>query len=227
MAGRYSAAIKKKALKRVEKLLAEGKSVNAACTVVVEQLGQPSVATLAGWAKDAGLVAGAPAAAPAEPAPRRRRASTRRNGASAAETVRAEAQTETDTASTESTETDTTVPAETVTPTESEATAETVTPVETEAVAEPTADTSDEVTTDDKGAQSSDLSESTDHNGAAEAAEETGTLVRISNSEPVTLDSHITIEDLVGEIRSLRAALNAANEENRALRNLVSVYVSR
>lgn len=223
MAGRYSAVIKKKALKRVEKLLAEGKSVNAACTVVAEQLGQPSVATLAGWAKDAGLAAGAPAAKPAEPSSRRRRASTRRNDASAAEAAQPEprSETETEAVPAEDTETATAASADAVTPDDPEAS------VETEAPAEPAADTADEAQEDNAGekdAQDSDLSE---HDGAAELNGESGTLVRLSNSEPMTLDSHITIDDLVAEIRNLRAALNGANEENRALRNLVSVYVSR
>lgn len=217
MAGRYSAAIKKKALKRVEKLLAEGKSVHAACMVVAEQLGQPSVATLAGWAKDAGLAAGAPAATPAEPSPRRRRTSTRRNGASAAETARSEPET----TSAEEADIDAAAPAEAVTPADPEVS------IEAEAPAEPATDTSEEAreaNADEKDTQDSEHSE---RDEAAELDGESGTLVRISNSEPMTLDSHITIEDLVGEIRGLRAALNAANEENRALRNLVSVYVSR
>lgn len=215
MAGRYSAAIKKKALKRVEKLLAEGKSVNAACTVVAEQLGQPSVATLAGWTKDAGLAAGAPAAQPAEPSSRRRRTSTRRNGANTVETAPSEPRPETETASAENAGSDNAAPVD-LEPS-----------VETEAPAEPATHTSDEVReddTDETDGQDSDLSEQDE---AAEFDGESGTLVRISNSEPMTLDSHITIDDLVGEIRSLRAALNTANEENRALRNLVSVYVSR
>ncbi|WP_040835269.1 hypothetical protein [Nocardia brevicatena] len=221
MAGRYSVVIKKKALKRVEKLLAEGKSVNAACTVVAEQLGQPSVATLAGWAKDAGLAAGTPAAKPAEPSSRRRRASTHRNDASAAEAARSDPLPETETVPAEDTETDTAAPADAVTPADPEAS------VETEAPAEPAADTADEAQEDNAGEKDAQDSDHSEHNGAAKLNGESGTLVRISNSEPMTLDSHITIDDLVAEIRNLRAALNDANEENRALRNLVSVYVSR
>lgn len=69
MAGRYSVVTKKRALKRVEELLAEGRAITSACVTVVDQLSQPSIATLSSWARDAGLAS----SSSAEPGGRRHR----------------------------------------------------------------------------------------------------------------------------------------------------------
>lgn len=56
MAPRYEEDVKNDLIKRVKKLLAKGKTVNAACNQISdEEGGRPPAATLVGWARAAGL----------------------------------------------------------------------------------------------------------------------------------------------------------------------------
>lgn len=82
MAVRYSKRDQTKLVNRVKKLIAQGKTLNAACTSVSEREGgRPSANSLANWVKATELADTAPApeeAAPAAPKKRRRRTATRK-----------------------------------------------------------------------------------------------------------------------------------------------------
>ncbi|WP_280459063.1 hypothetical protein [Nocardia carnea] len=89
MAVRYSKREQTKLVNRVKKLIAQGKTVNAACTSVSEREGgQPAANTLANWVKAAGLPEAEPvqeeAAPVAAPKKRRRRTTTRKPAPAAA-----------------------------------------------------------------------------------------------------------------------------------------------
>ncbi|WP_328395570.1 hypothetical protein [Nocardia sp. NBC_00416] len=74
MATRYSKRDRTKLVNRVKKLLAQGKTVNAACTLVSEgEGGVPATNTLANWVRAAGLSDGAAEISPAAPVKRRRK----------------------------------------------------------------------------------------------------------------------------------------------------------
>ena len=180
MAVRYSQREQTKLVNRVKKLLAQGKSLNAACTEVSEREGgSPATNTLANWVRAAGLLESIPpveetAAAPAKPR-RRTRAVAEADEILAAVT-------------------ETTEP---VAPGEPEET--TLTDAE---VAEPT-EPAPETT-----------------------AEPTAELVRVRPAE-TALDSADGIDELLDENHRLRTALNEANREIRAMRDLLVVYASR
>ncbi|MFI1462041.1 hypothetical protein [Nocardia carnea] len=208
MAVRYSKREQTKLVNRVKKLIAQGKTVNAACTSVSEREGgQPAANTLANWLKAAGLPEAEPTqeeaapaaeeAAPAAPKKRRRRAATRKPAPAAA----------------------TPVPESEPKAPESEQNTETETPVEqseipvTESTAVPAAEAIGAADT-----QAEPLTESATAAGAE--------LVHIRTADR-TAETTGDLDDLLDENLRLRTALSEANREIRAMRDLLVVYASR
>ncbi|MEU1527318.1 hypothetical protein ACWDO0_33130 [Nocardia rhamnosiphila] len=197
MAVRYSKREQTKLVNRVKKLLAQGKSLNAACTQVSEREGGlPATNTLANWVRAAGLSESADTAPVADtPAPAKPRRRTR--GAGKVTTKPVAAETETAQAATE--------PAEN--------TAEAVVAEPTEAAPE-TAGPAPEITAE------------TTEPAPATTAEPTAELVRVRPAG-TAVDSAHGLDDLLDENHRLRTALNEANREIRAMRDLLVVYASR
>ncbi|WP_157105871.1 hypothetical protein [Nocardia sienata] len=198
MAVRYSKREQTKLVNRVKKLLAQGKSLNAACTQVSEREGGlPATNTLANWVRAAGLPESADttpvADTPAPPKPRRR---TRGSGTATAKPV----------ATTEAEEAQATAdPAESI--------AEAVAAEPAEAAPE-TAGPAPEITAE------------TTEPAPETTAEPTAELVRVRPAE-TAVDSAHELDDLLDENHRLRTALNEANREIRAMRDLLVVYASR
>lgn len=204
MAVRYSKREQTKLVNRVKKLIAQGKTVNAACTSVSEREGgQPAANTLANWLKAAGLPEAEPTqeeaapAAPAAPKKRRRRTATRKPAATAV-TPAPESEPK---ASVAEQNTAPEAPAE-----QSEI------PV-AESAAVPASEA-----TGDTGAQAEPLTES----ATASVAE----LVHIRTADR-TAETTGDLDDLLDENLRLRTALSEANREIRAMRDLLVVYASR
>ncbi|MEV0047392.1 hypothetical protein AB0H60_28515 [Nocardia rhamnosiphila] len=197
MAVRYSKREQTKLVNRVKKLLAQGKSLNAACTQVSEREGGlPATNTLANWVRAAGLSESADTAPVADtPAPAKPRRRTR--GAGKVTTKPVAAETGTAQATTE--------PAEN--------TAEAVVAEPTEAAPE-TAGPAPEIT-----AEPTEPAPET-------TAEPTAELVRVRPAG-TAVDSAHELDDLLDENHRLRTALNEANREIRAMRDLLVVYASR
>ncbi|WP_280460276.1 hypothetical protein [Nocardia carnea] len=201
MAVRYSKREQTKLVNRVKKLIAQGKTVNAACTSVSEREGgQPAANTLANWLKAAELPDAEPTqeeAAPAAPKKRRRRTATRKSAPAAV------------------------TPVPEPEPNASEAEQNTVpeTPAEqsgipvTESAPLPGAEATAET-----GAQAEPLTES----ATASVAE----LVHIRTADR-TAETTGDLDDLLDENLRLRTALSEANREIRAMRDLLVVYASR
>lgn len=187
MAVRYSKREQTKLVNRVKKLLAQGKSLNAACTQVSEREGGlPATNTLANWVRAAGLSESADTAPVTDtPAPAKPRRRTRGAGKVTAKPAAA-------------TETEAAQPA----PEPAETTPETVVAEPTEATPE-TAEPAPET-----------------------IAEPTAELVRVRPTE-TAVDSAHGLDDLLDENHRLRTALNEANREIRAMRDLIVVYASR
>ncbi|WP_459546166.1 hypothetical protein [Nocardia sp. X0981] len=193
MAVRYSKRDRNKYINRVKKLLAQGKSLNAACASVSEhEGGSPATNTLANWVKSAGLqdstetIPAAPVSPPAE-RPRRARAAGRPRAAAPEAPV---------------TEPDTEPSAE-----QDEATANPVDEAVTEQPSTPPAEA----------------------DTAAPAEPETAPaveLVHVRNAD-TSVDSAPELDELLDENHRLRTALNEANREIRAMRDLLVVYASR
>ncbi|GGK99166.1 hypothetical protein [Nocardia jinanensis] len=179
MAVRYAQREQTKLVNRVKKLLAQGKSLNAACTQVSEREGGlPATNTLANWVRAAGLPESAPPAdeTPAPTKPRRR---TRAAGK----------------------------------PTDEPA---------------PAAEIAEAIVADDvvESSLADDvLAESTEP-APETTAEPTAELVRVRPAG-TALDATGGIDDLLDENHRLRTALNEANREIRAMRDLLVVYASR
>ncbi|WP_280435957.1 hypothetical protein [Nocardia carnea] len=201
MAVRYSKRDQTKLVNRVKKLIAQGKTVNAACTSVSEREGgQPAANTLANWVKAAGLPEAEPTqeeAAPAAPKKRRSRTATRKPAPAAVTSV---PEPEQNTPEPEQ-NTETEIPAE-----------QPEIPV-TESAAIPAAEATGEA-----GAQELPFAES----AAASVAE----LVHVRTAEK-TAETTGDLDDLLDENLRLRTALNEANREIRAMRDLLVVYASR
>ncbi|MGI5218576.1 hypothetical protein [Nocardia sp. CA-290969] len=191
MAVRYSKREQTKLVNRVKKLIAQGKTVNAACTAVSEREGgQPAANTLANWVKAAGLPEVEPAAEEAAaPAPKKRprRVATRKPAPAAAAPVPEPEQKTPEPEQNTEKETPAEQPEVHATGTATEAEA----PPLTEAAASPVAELVHVRATD-------------------RTAETTGDL-----------------DDLLDENLRLRTALNEANREIRAMRDLLVVYASR
>ncbi|MFQ6225722.1 hypothetical protein [Nocardia sp. NPDC002869] len=197
MAVRYSKREQTKLVNRVKKLLAQGKSLNAACTQVSEREGGlPATNTLANWVRAAGLSESADTAPVADtPAPAKPRRRARGAGKVTAKPVAAES--ETAQAATE--------PAEN--------TAEAVVAEPAEAMPE-TAGPAPEITAE------------TTEPAPETTAEPTAELVRVRPAG-AAVDSAHELDDLLDENHRLRTALNEANREIRAMRDLLVVYASR
>ncbi|MET8794902.1 hypothetical protein ABZV91_00305 [Nocardia sp. NPDC004568] len=198
MAVRYSKREQTKLVNRVKKLLAQGKSLNAACTQVSEREGGlPATNTLANWVRAAGLSESTDTApvvdTPAPAKPRRRRRVTGKVTATPA------VATETETAETtpESAET---------TPESAETTADAVVAQHAAPAPETTAETI--------------------RPAPETTAEPTAEIVRVRPAD-TTVDSAHELDDLLDENHRLRTALNEANREIRAMRDLLVVYASR
>ncbi|MFI6308920.1 hypothetical protein ACIBEK_02075 [Nocardia fusca] len=198
MAVRYSKREQTKLVNRVKKLLAQGKSLNAACTQVSEREGGlPATNTLANWVRAAGLSESADTAPVADtPAPAKPRRRTRGTGKVTAKPVAA-ADTEAAQATTE--------PAE--------STAEAV-------AAEPTA------AAPETAGPTPEITAETTEPAPETTAEPTAELVRVRPAG-TAVDSAHELDDLLDENHRLRTALNEANREIRAMRDLLVVYASR
>lgn len=198
MAVRYSKREQTKLVNRVKKLLAQGKTLNAACTQVSEREGGlPATNTLANWVRAAGLSESADTAPVADtPAPAKPRRRTRRAAKVTAKPVAA-AETEAAQAATE--------PAE--------STAEAV-------VAEPIA------AAPEIAEPAPEIAAETTEPAPETTAEPTAELVRVRPAE-TAVDSAHELDDLLDENHRLRTALNEANREIRAMRDLLVVYASR
>lgn len=190
MAVRYSKRDRNKYINRVKKLLAQGKSLNAACAQVSEhEGGSPATNTLANWVKSAGLhesTETSPAASvspPAEP-PRRARPAGRTRAA---------------------------VPEPPVAEPEAEQ------PVEQP---ETTADSVEEPVAEEPVAEQPAAAPA--EPDPAPAAE----LVHVRTTD-TAVDSGPELDELLDENHRLRTALNEANREIRAMRDLLVVYASR
>lgn len=185
MAVRYSKRDRNKYVNRVKKLLAQGKSLNAACAAVSEREGgSPATNTLAGWVKSAELPDGAETA-PAEPVsppterPRRARAARRPRAAA---------------------------PESPVTEPDADPSTE---------QAEATASPAEDPVTEQPSAPPAEPD-------AVPAVE----LVHVRNTD-TSVDSGPELDELLDENHRLRTALNEANREIRAMRDLLVVYASR
>ncbi|MBF6286232.1 hypothetical protein [Nocardia cyriacigeorgica] len=221
MAKRFTDAEKARAVKKVEKLRAEGKSLNAACEEVVQKVGWPSVGALTNWVKAAASANGAAAAeepAPAEaaPAPRKRvvkkapkaRAATARkraastNGSSPAKKAAARLQAAPAAAATLVAEPEPTPVVEELT-----------------AVAEAPA-------TEQPAPAAEQPAPATEQRAAelvAVTAPPASTVTPVADPE----FGHRSADDLANEVRRLRIALEELHGENRALKDLVGIYVRR
>lgn len=199
MAVRYSKREQTKLVNRVKKLIAQGKTVNAACTSVSEREGgQPATNTLANWVKAAGLPETEPVqeeAAPAEPKKRRRRTATRKPAPAAV---------------TPAPETEVKAPEPEQEP-EPETLVEHSRVPATEGSASP-ADAAE------AGAENQPVTEAT----TASVAE----LVHVRTADR-SAETTGDLDDLFDENLRLRTALSEANREIRAMRDLLVVYASR
>ncbi|WP_280397276.1 hypothetical protein [Nocardia carnea] len=191
MAVRYSKREQTKLVNRVKKLIAQGKTVNAACTAVSEREGgQPAANTLANWVKAAGLPEAEPAvqeSAPAAPKKRARRAATRKPAPTAV------------------------APAPEAEPKAAEP--EQITEQETPAT-HPEAEAAATATE----AESRPVTDA--------AAPPVAELVHVRTADR-TAETTGDLDDLLDENLRLRTALNEANREIRAMRDLLVVYASR
>lgn len=205
MAPRYTNKDKTKYLNRVKKLLAEGKTINGACTQVSErEEGRPSAHTLSLWVKAAGLTGDNGSASSNTSSNSTSEKTTSRR------TKRGSANRRSKTAESSA---ETTTPAEPVHETEDPATA----PADDTSATASAADVSS--ATEDSTTAAEDTTDST-----AATAE----LIHIpSTTDGSTADSSLDLDDLIDENHRLRSALNEANRELRGLRDLVGVYVSR
>ncbi|MEV3959453.1 hypothetical protein AB0M34_00930 [Nocardia sp. NPDC050193] len=209
MAVRYSKREQTKLVNRVKKLLAQGKSLNAACTQVSEgEGGLPATNTLANWMRAAGLSESAETTPVAEnPAPAKPRRRPRGAGKVTAKQV---APTSADT------------PQATAEPAESTAAAVVAEP--TEAAPDTTGPTP-EITAETKEPAPEATTETTEP-APETTAEPTAELVRV-HPAGTAVDSAHELDDLLDENHRLRTALNEANREIRAMRDLLVVYASR
>ncbi|WP_280231329.1 hypothetical protein [Nocardia cyriacigeorgica] len=211
MAKRFTDAEKARAVKKVEKLRAEGKSLNAACEEVVQKAGWPSVGALTNWVKAAaasgnGVAPEEPAAEAEAPAPRKRvvkkapkarAASARKRAASANGSS----------------------PAKKAAPKAVPAAAATL-------VAEPEpAPVVEELTS---------VTEAPAPEQAPEPEQRPAELVAVTTTPTQTVTpvadpefGHRSADDLANEVRRLRIALEELHGENRALKDLVGIYVRR
>ncbi|MBF6452677.1 hypothetical protein [Nocardia cyriacigeorgica] len=209
MAKRFTDAEKARAVKKVEKLRAEGKSLNAACEEVVQKAGWPSVGALTNWVKAAanGAAAEEPAAEAEAPAPRKR--VVKKAPKARATTARKRA------ASTNGSAPKKAAPS----PQAVVATAATLvaepepTPVVEEVTAVAEAPAADE---------------------AAQPEQREAALVAVTTTPTQTVTpvadpefGHRSADDLANEVRRLRIALEELHGENRALKDLVGIYVRR
>lgn len=188
MAVRYSKREQTKLVNRVKKLLAQGKSINAACTQVSEREGGlPATNTLANWVRAAGLSESTETTPVVDtPAPAKPRRRTRAAGKVTAKPATGSAAAQ---ATPEPAETAGAVVADPIDPAP-ESVADPIRPAP-ETTAEPTAE-----------------------------------LVRVRPAD-TTVDSAHELDDLLDENHRLRTALNEANREIRAMRDLLVVYASR
>jgi len=209
MAPRYTNKDKTKYLNRVKKLLAEGKTINGACTQISErEEGRPSTHTLSLWVKAAGLTGDdgnadsnnsntSSNSTGEKTTSRTKRRSTNRRSKSA------------------------------------ESSAETVTPAEPvqepeDTAAAPTDDTSATATATDTSSATEDSTTAAEDAMTTDSAAPTAELIHIpSTTDGSKADSSLDLDDLIDENHRLRSALNEANRELRGLRDLVGVYVSR
>ncbi|MEU4839521.1 hypothetical protein [Nocardia testacea] len=199
MAVRYSKREQTKLVNRVKKLLAQGKSINAACTQVSEREGGlPATNTLANWVRAAGLSESTETTPVVDtPAPAKPRRRTRAAGKVTAKPATGSAAAQ---ATPEPAETAGAVVAEPIDPAP-ETTAEPIDPAP-ESVADPI------------------------RPAPETTAEPTAELVRVRPAD-TTVDSAHELDDLLDENHRLRTALNEANREIRAMRDLLVVYASR
>ncbi|MBF6437107.1 hypothetical protein [Nocardia cyriacigeorgica] len=209
MAKRFTDAEKARAVKKVEKLRAEGKSLNAACEEVVQKAGWPSVGALTNWVKAAanGAAAEEPAAEAEAPAPRKR--VVKKAPKARATTARKRA------ASTNGSAPKKAAPS----PQAVVATAATLVaePAPTPVVEEVTA-----------------VAEAPAADEAAQPEQREAALVAVTTTPTQTVTpvadpefGHRSADDLANEVRRLRIALEELHGENRALKDLVGIYVRR
>lgn len=191
MAVRYSKREQTKLVNRVKKLIAQGKTVNAACTAVSEREGgQPAANTLANWVKAAGLPEAeptAPEAAPEAPKKRTRRTATRKPAPAAV----------------------------------------TRAPEPEQKAAEPEQVAVQAAPAEEPEFPAAEAAAGADNPPAAEAAPASAAeLVHIRTADR-TAETTGDLDDLLDENLRLRTALNEANREIRAMRDLLVVYASR
>jgi len=210
MAPRYTNKDKTKYLNRVKKLLAEGKTINGACTQVSErEEGRPSAHTLSLWVKAAGLTGDDGNADSSN--------SNTSSNSNGGKTTSRRTKRRSTTRRNESAESS----SETATPTE---------PVhETEdTAAAPADDTSATATATDTSSATEDSTTAAEDATTTDSAAPTAELIHIpSATDGSKADSSLDLDDLIDENHRLRSALNEANRELRGLRDLVGVYVSR
>lgn len=207
MAPRYTNKDKTKYLNRVKKLLAEGKTINGACTQVSERdEGRPSAHTLSLWVKAAGLTGdNGSASSNTSSNPTSEKTTSRRTKRGSADRR----------SQTPESSAETTTPAEPVHEPEDTATA-------------PVDDTSATASAADVSSATEDSSTTTAAEDTTDSTAATAELIHIpSTTDGSKADSSLDLDDLIDENHRLRSALNEANRELRGLRDLVGVYVSR
>ncbi|TLG14824.1 hypothetical protein FEK35_06570 [Nocardia cyriacigeorgica] len=224
MAKRFTDAEKARAVKKVEKLRAEGKSLNAACEEVVQKAGWPSVGALTNWVKAAAASANGAAveepAAEAEAAPAPRKRVVKKAPKARAATARKRA------ASTNGSSAPKKAAAKKAAPKAVPVTAATLVaepepaPVVEELTSVTEAPAPESVPAPE---QAPEPQQRAAELVAVSAPAATSTVTPVADPE----FGHRSADDLANEVRRLRIALEELHGENRALKDLVGIYVRR
>ncbi|TLF75372.1 hypothetical protein [Nocardia cyriacigeorgica] len=219
MAKRFTDAEKARAVKKVEKLRAEGKSLNAACEEVVQKAGWPSVGALTNWVKAAaasanGAAVEEPAAEAEAPAPRKR--VVKKAPKSRAATARKRA------ASTNGSSAPKKAAAKKAVPVTA---ATLVAEPEPAPVVEELSSVTEAPAPESVPApeQAPEPQQRAAELVAVSAPAATSTVTPVADPE----FGHRSADDLANEVRRLRIALEELHGENRALKDLVGIYVRR